>query len=85
MATIKVDKPAYESHRASGTLDKYKSDLVGALIAKEYNINDQIALLRYALQGLKLEKLQKFNSYANQCVATVNGWFEAIERGEYVW
>ena len=77
---VRIDKVKYEIHKASGTLDRYKSDLVGALIGQKYNPNDQTALLRYAIQGLKLEKFQEFNAFANECVATVNGWFEEMEK-----
>lgn len=76
---VQIDKAKYEIHKASGTLDRYKSDLVGALIGQKYTPNDQTALLRYAIQGLKLEKFQEFNAFANECVATVNGWFAECE------
>ena len=82
MIIIKIDKVKYDIHKASGTLDKYKSDLVGALIGQKYTPNDEKALLRYALQGLKLEKFQEFNTFANECVATVNSWFDEIDKEE---
>ena len=75
---IQIDKVKYEIHKASGTLERYKSDLVGALIGQRYTINDQIGLLRQ--QYLKFEEYQKFNEFANECVKTVNGWFEEIEK-----
>ena len=77
---VKIEKWKYEDHKASGTLERYKGDLVGALIGQKYSPNDQSALFRYAIQGLKLEKFQEFNTFANECVATVNGWFEEMEK-----
>jgi hypothetical protein len=77
---IQIDKVKYQIHKASGTLDRYKGDLVGALIGQKYTPNDQSALLRYAIQGLKLEKFQEFNTFANECVATVNEWFAEMEK-----
>ena len=72
-----IDKVKYEIHKASGTLDKYKSDLVGALISKRYSINDQIGLLRQQLT--KPEEYAAFDQYANECIATVNKWFAEME------
>ena len=73
-----IDKVKYQIHKASGTLERYKGDLVGALIGQRYTINDQIGLLRQ--QYLKFEEYQKFNEFANECVKTVNVWFEEIEK-----
>lgn len=74
---IQIDKDKYKTHKASGTLERYKSDLVGALIWQRYNINDQIGLIRQ--QVTKSEEYAEFNRYANECVAIVNGWFEEME------
>ena len=74
---IQIDKVKYQIHKASGTLERYKSDLVGALIWQRYNINDQIGLLRQ--KDTKPEEHAKFDAFANECVATVNGWFAEME------
>lgn len=77
MLEVKIDKIAYQTHKASGTLERYKSHLVGALIGQKYDINDQIGLLRQ--QYTKFEEYNAFNEFANDCVATVNGWFANME------
>ena len=74
---IQIDKIKYQIHKASNTLERYKGDLVGALISQKYSINDQIGLLRQ--QYLKMDEFTAFNQYANECVATVNGWFAEME------
>lgn len=74
---IQIDKVKYQIHKASGTLERYKGELVGALISKKYSINDQIGLLRQ--QYTKFEEFNAFNEFANDCVATVNGWFANME------
>ena len=74
---IQIDKVKYQIHKASGTLERYKGALVGALISQKYSINDQIGLLRQ--QYTKLEEFNEFNEFANDCVATVNGWFANME------
>ena len=75
---IQINKIKYEIHRASGTLDRYKSDLVSALIeAGGYNINDQIGLLRQ--QSTKPEEFAVFTAFADECVATVDKWFAEME------
>lgn len=79
MIEVKIDKIAYQSHKASGTLERYKGDLVGALIKQRYTINDQFGLLRQ--QYSKPIEFAEFNNYANECVATVNGWFAEMEQG----
>lgn len=76
---IQIDKVKYQIHKASGTLERYKSHLVGALIGQKYDINDQIGLLRQ--QYTKPEEFVAFNEFANDCVATVNKWFAEIEQG----
>lgn len=73
-----IDKVKYQIHKASGTLERYKSDLVGALIGQRYNINDQIGLLRQ--QDTKPDEFAAFNTFANECVATVNEWFAEMEK-----
>lgn len=75
---IQIDKVKYQIHKASGTLERYKSDLVGALIGQRYTINDQIGLLRQ--KDTKPEEHEAFNAFANECVATVNGWFAEMEK-----
>lgn len=75
---IQIDKEKYQIHKASGTLERYKGDLVGALISQRYSINDQIGLIRQ--QVTKSEEYAEFNRYANECVATVNGWFAEMEK-----
>lgn len=76
---IQIDKVKYQIHKASGTLEKYKSDLVGALIGQRYSINDQIGLLRQ--QDTKADEYAAFNAFANECVAKVNAWFDEMEKG----
>ena len=73
-----IYKVKYQIHKASGTLDIYKSELVGALIGQRYNINDQIGLLRQ--QYTKPEKFVAFDNFANECVAMVNKWFAEMEQ-----
>ena len=75
---VQIDKVKYEIHKASGTLDRYKGDLVGALIGQKYSINDQISLIRQ--QDTKSDEYLVFNSFANECVSTVNEWFAEMER-----
>lgn len=72
--TVMINKTAYEIHRASGTLERYKGDLVGMLIGNKYSINDQIRLLRKPDA-----EFEAFNTYAEECVATVNQWFVEME------
>ena len=74
---VKIDKIAYQTHKASGTLEQYKSYRVGALISQQYDINDQIGLLRQ--KDTKSEKYAAFNSFADECVALVNTWFIEME------
>lgn len=74
---VKADKVKYLIHKASGTLERYKGELVGALIGKKYSINDQIGLLRQ--QESKPGEFEEFNKFANECVATVNQWFAELE------
>lgn len=74
---IQIDKVKYQIHKASGTLERYKGDLVGALISQKYSINDQISLLRQ--KDTKPEEHAIFNAFANECVAIVNSWFEEME------
>lgn len=76
---IQIDKVKYQIHKASGTLERYKGDLVGALISQKYSINDQISLIRQ--QDTKANEYAAFNAFANECVATVNGWFAEMEKG----
>ena len=75
---IQINKISYLNHKASGTLERYKGDLVGALVGQRYSINDQIGLIRQ--QGTKADEYAAFNAYANECVATVNRWFAEMER-----
>lgn len=75
---ITINKAKYQIHKASGTLERYKGDLVGVLIGKKYSINDQIGLIRQ--QDTKADEYNAFNAYANECVAKVNAMFADMER-----
>lgn len=75
--TVNVDLIRYRIHRASGTLDRYKSDLVGELIGREYTLNDEIALIRQKEE--KPEKYAEYSAYADACVEAVNAEFARCE------
>lgn len=75
--TIVVDKTKYLIHRASDTLDRLKSDLVGSLIGKRYSLNDEISLIRQKEE--KPEKYAEYNAYADACVEAVNAEFARLE------
>ena len=75
--TIYVDPVQYKIHRASGTLDKLKSDLVGELLGKRYTLFDEIGLIRQ--KETKPEKYAVYNAYADACVEAVNAEFARRE------
>lgn len=75
--TVYVDPVQYKIHRASGTLDRFKSDLVGDLIGKRYTLYDEIALSRQKEE--KPEKYAVYDAYADACVEAVNAEFARLE------
>lgn len=78
--TVYVDPIQYKIHRASGTLDKFKSDLVGGLVGKRYTLYDEIALIRQKED--KPEKYAIYDAYADACVNAVNAEFARLEEAE---
>ena len=75
--TVYIDPVKYQVHRASGTLDKYKSDLVGELVGRVYTPNDETALLRQ--KEKKPAKFAEYDAYADACVEAVNAEFARLE------
>lgn len=74
---VYVDPIQYKIHRASGTLDKFKSDLVVDLIGIRYTLYDEIALIRQKED--KPKKYAEYDAYADACVNAVNAEFARLE------
>ena len=74
---IIVDRVKYLIHKESGTLDRFRGDLVGQLLGRKYTLNDQIALLRQ--KDDKPDEYAKFTAYADSCVDAVDEAFAKIE------
>jgi ribosomal protein S13 len=79
MITVQINKIAYETHKASGTLDRYRASLIEALIAKKYSIGAEIALTND--KNIKLEEYAVYQAYRAECKDRVDGWFDEMEKG----
>jgi ribosomal protein S13 len=80
MITVQISKSAYKSHKASGTLDRYRASLIEALIAKKYSIGAEIALTND--KDIKLEEYAAYQAYRAECKERVDGWFTEMEQAE---
>jgi hypothetical protein len=81
MDEITLSEIAYKSHKASGTLERYR----GSLIANElrnrgYDINYQIAI--GFDKDTKPEKYAHFQSVRAECTALVDKRFAEMEQAE---
>ncbi len=78
MIVVRINKPAYKSHKKSGTLERYRGNLIGALIHQRYDINDQIAIAMD--KDDKPTEFAEYQAYRAECKATVDKWFAEMEK-----
>lgn len=74
-----IDKVKYQIHKASGTLEKYRGQLIAdELNHRGYDINYQIAI--GFDKDIKPEEYNAYQSIRAECKALVDGWFAEMEQ-----
>lgn len=84
--TINLTPEVYRIHKANGTLDVLKSDLVnGAMRAKYPLAGFELAIMRKVIAHPDREdylaEFDAYNEYAEKCKAAVESKFIEIEEG----
>ena len=75
---VNITKVAYLTHRASGTLEAYKSSLVTKLVRLRYLLSDELAIQRK--KDKAPEEFARYDTYAEMCVEAVHQAFILAEQ-----
>lgn len=81
---ITIKKGEYYSHKASGTLELYRSDLINRAIRQKYPAPGyELAIMRKMIADPKSEpviaEFNEYNAYVERCKSAVNAAFLDIE------
>ena len=81
---VSIDRIAYASHKASGTLEVYKADLINKLVRKKYKLPAyELAIMRKIIaepnNAEYIAEFNEYNAYVEKCKTAVNVAFADME------
>ena len=73
---VTINKVAYKNHKASGTLEVYKSDLINGLVRQKYKLpGDELAIMRKKIakpeNDAVIAEFNEYNAYVESCIIAV--------------
>ena len=75
---LQMNETAYKSHKASGTLEKYRAGLIELEMSKKYSLGAEIALIND--KDIKPIEYAEYQAYRAECKNRVDGWFAEMEK-----
>lgn len=75
---VDINKITYESHKAAGTLKRYRDSLIEIEMGKKYTPGAEIALIND--KDIKPDEYAEYQAYRAECKAKVDKWFAEMEK-----